>query len=106
MYGIPQLQALVDMQYEAAAEHGGHGLAGIIVDLRDNPGACAAVSCCLPLVVDCRSRVLGDGGSTRQLCSWLAGIVVDLRDTPGACSFQMAGFNASMTSYSKEMLAS
>jgi hypothetical protein len=32
-------QALVDMQYEAAAEHGGHGLAGIIVDLRDNPGA-------------------------------------------------------------------
>jgi hypothetical protein len=32
-------QALVDMQYEAAEEHGGHGLAGIIVDLRDNPGA-------------------------------------------------------------------
>ncbi|KAF6262621.1 hypothetical protein COO60DRAFT_600078 [Scenedesmus sp. NREL 46B-D3] len=31
-------QALVDMQYEAAEEHGGHGLAGIIVDLRDNPG--------------------------------------------------------------------
>jgi hypothetical protein len=32
-------QALVDMQYEAASEQGGHGLAGIIIDLRDNPGA-------------------------------------------------------------------
>jgi hypothetical protein len=31
-------QALVDMQFEAAEEHGGHGLAGLIVDLRDNPG--------------------------------------------------------------------
>lgn len=31
-------QALVDLQYEAAAQNGGHGLAGLIVDLRDNPG--------------------------------------------------------------------
>jgi hypothetical protein len=48
-------QALVDMQYEAAAEHGGHGLAGIIVDLRDNPGACDVASVYLMLQIGCRS---------------------------------------------------